>query len=163
LKTNGSILRTLESRLTQLDERIRDLQMAASSEDLAAVAMLASARLERSETIEALERARSLTDAPWDDQKIEVGDSIDLVETGGSRERYVLVWGTGSRASDRWISHRSPIGRAVIGRRRGDIVAIDTPSGRVTYRIADFQPTRDRATRTAPTSRAGARGRTHER
>jgi transcription elongation GreA/GreB family factor len=136
----GTIERSLEERLLQLDsEQIPRLEEAASTDDHPAAALLVSARRERGEILEALERARAAGRGPWDDERIEVGDTVELLEDGqADPARYVLVWETGSRVSDAWISHRSPVGRSLIGRRRGDVVVVDAPGGRMSFRIVDF-------------------------
>jgi transcription elongation factor GreA len=136
----GTIERSLEERLLHLEsEQIPRLEEAASADDHAVAALLASARRERGEILEALERARAAHRGPWDDERIEVGDTVELLEEGHvDATRYVLVWETGSRVSDAWISHRSPVGRSLIGRRREDVVLVDAPGGRMSFRIVDF-------------------------
>jgi len=137
----GTIERSLESRLRELDtERIPDLELAAASNDHAAVALLASARRERMETVEAIERARAARNEPWDDERIAVGDVVELIEVGASEpERYILVWETVGQVSDGWISPRSPLGSVLVGRRRDETVTVNAPGGTVTYRITGFQ------------------------
>jgi transcription elongation factor GreA len=143
MSDDASIERSLQDRLMQLEAQIPRLERAAAGGDHASFALLASARRQRTETIEVLEQARSLHSQPWDEHRIEVGDTIDLEELGGSAiERYVLAWETGARVSDGWISHTSPVGRALMGRRRGDVVNVDAPGGEVAYRIAGFRPSR---------------------
>jgi transcription elongation factor GreA len=136
----GTIERSLEERLLHLEsEQIPRLEEAAGIDDHAAAALLASARRERGEILEAVERARAARRGPWDDERIEVGDTVELLEEGqADAARYVLVWETGPRVSDAWISHRSPVGRSLIGRRRGDVIVVDTPGGRISFRIVDF-------------------------
>jgi transcription elongation factor GreB len=135
----GTIERSLEKRLLQLEsEQIPRMEEAASADDHAAAALLGSARRERGEILEAVERARAAHRGPWDEERIEVGDTVELLEEGQAAARYVLVWETGSRISDAWISHRSPVGRSLVGRRRGDVVVVDAPGGRMSFRIVDF-------------------------
>lgn len=136
----GTIERSLGERLRQLEsEQIPRLKDAANADEDAAAALLAAAQRERRETLDSLDRARALDHATWDMERIEVGDTVELVEVGRSEaERFVLVWETGSRLCDDWISHRSPVGRALIGRGRGNVIFVDAPGGRVSYRIADF-------------------------
>jgi transcription elongation factor GreA len=51
-------------------------------------------------------------------------------ERTGSRASYRLS-GIASGTDARSVSARSPVGRAVMGRRAGDVVAVELPSGRV--------------------------------
>ena len=143
MATSTSIESSLEERLHRLDtEQIPRLEADVADGDEAAVAQLAGARRERSETLEALDHARALRRDAWDDERIEVGDTVELLEVGSDEtERYVIVWETGARISDAWISHTSPVGRAVVGSTRGDVVTIDAPGGTTSYRIVGFSRT----------------------
>jgi transcription elongation factor GreA len=51
-------------------------------------------------------------------------------ERTGRRASYRLS-GIASRADARSVSARSPVGRALMGRRAGDVVSVELPSGRV--------------------------------
>ena len=134
---------TLEERLRRLEEE--DLprleREAAETEDAGVQAFLLSARRERDEIRDALSRARASSDDPWDEQRIEVGDVVEVRDDAtGETERYVIVWsGAGVRIEDGWISDRSPLGAALVGSRRGDGVVVDAPAGRLRYTIVDFE------------------------
>ncbi|MGH2540768.1 MAG: GreA/GreB family elongation factor [Actinomycetota bacterium] len=137
------IERPLTGRLHELEsDLIPELErQLAGDGDLAVEASLGAARREAEDIRDALERARQSQDAPWDEQQIEVGDEVEVREPGvGPAERYVLVWGgPGARIEEGWISDRSPLGSALIGSRRGEVVVVDAPMGPVRYEIVDFQ------------------------
>jgi transcription elongation factor GreA len=91
-----------------------------------------------------LERARASSGDPWDEQEFELGDAVEVREAGSREvERFVLVGGgPGARIDARWISDRSPLGKALLGSRRGDVVEIRAPIGRIGYEVVDFRARR---------------------
>jgi transcription elongation factor GreA len=132
----------LESRLETLEREIipeleRDLAL--SDDELSHASLLAAQR-EAEDIRDALERARTTSDEPWDTQQIEVGDVVEVRESGSDEvQAYVLVaGGPGVRVDDAWISDRSPLGKALVGSRRGDVVEVQAPAGSISYEIVDF-------------------------
>lgn len=76
-------------------------------------------------------------------EKIGLGDTvelgsyvtvIDLAEGNGS-ETYRIVGSSEANPVDASISNESPLGRALIGHRAGEIVTISVPDGEVSFRI----------------------------
>jgi transcription elongation GreA/GreB family factor len=138
----GPIEVPLEGRLEALEtEIIPELErhLTSSDDELTHAALLA-ARREAGDIRDALERARTAADEPWDEQRIEVGDAVDVRESGADRvERFVLTWGgRGARVDDAWISDRSPLGKVLVGSRRGEVVEVVAPAGPIRYEIVDF-------------------------
>jgi transcription elongation factor GreA len=70
-----------------------------------------------------------------------LGCSVEVeYERTQRRMRYRLD-GIASGADARTVSARSPVGRALMGRRAGDVVSVDLPSGRVeALRIVAIDP-----------------------
>jgi transcription elongation factor GreA len=58
----------------------------------------------------------------------------------GRRHQYELVGTFESDPGCGRISSESPLGRAILGRRRGDVAVVDTPRGRFRYRIVAVEP-----------------------
>lgn len=71
-------------------------------------------------------------------QKVEMGSRV-TVEIGGKPDVFTIVGQLESDLSEKKLSHASPIGRALMGRKKGDSVEVQTPSGRVVYKIIDVQ------------------------
>jgi hypothetical protein len=64
-----------------------------------------------------------------DEGLIVIGRHVTLEHSDGSRARYVLVIpGDGDPAKGR-VSADSPLGRAIYGRRAGDVVRVSAPDG----------------------------------
>jgi len=58
-----------------------------------------------------------------------------LDETTGAEATYTLVGSAEARAGAGRLSADSPVGRALIGHRAGDVVAVQTPRGPRRYRV----------------------------
>ena len=70
--------------------------------------------------------------------EVEIGSKVVVLKSGESKERkYQIV---GSEEADMTlgkISNRSPFGKALFGRKKGDDVSFKTPNGEVNYKIID--------------------------
>ena len=63
------------------------------------------------------------------------GSTIDVVDTEGSAETYHLVGAVESDPSAGRISVESPVGRALVGRKKGDKITVSVPSGTLTLTV----------------------------
>lgn len=135
----------LEARLRELEAdripRFEEELVLAGNEDPNLKALLVAARRERLEIRDALDQARSIHDAPWDQHLIEIGDAVELREVGSNEVgRYVIVpGGPGVRVDEDWISDRSPVGRAVVGARLGETIEVQTPAGPARHVVVHFE------------------------
>lgn len=66
---------------------------------------------------------------------VTIGSTIE-VEANGSRKMYQIVGSTEADPVAGRISNESPLGAAFLGRKVGESVLVETPSGRVIYTIA---------------------------
>ena len=65
---------------------------------------------------------------------INIGSTITL-KTGKKSVTYSIVGEGESEPSENKISHNSPVGAAVMGKQKGDIVQVNAPAGQVKYTI----------------------------
>jgi transcription elongation factor GreA len=65
---------------------------------------------------------------------VSLGSKVHVELEDGEQE-YVIVGPTEANPDKGFISDQSPIGRALMGKRSGDEVVVEVPSGTVTYRI----------------------------
>jgi transcription elongation factor GreA len=70
---------------------------------------------------------------------VEVGSSITIQERNYSPETYYLVGVNEANAQKGRISHDSPIGRALIGHKVGDLVSAETPGGKIELKILSVE------------------------
>jgi transcription elongation factor GreA len=132
---------------TRRPEVIARIKSAKELGDLKENADYSSAREEQSflegriATIEALLRDATVIEAPAASRegRIDLGSRVSIEEAGlpGEVTIYELVGTAEADPSAGRISNASPVGRALIGKRVGDTVAVRTPRGEVEYRILE--------------------------
>lgn len=68
--------------------------------------------------------------------KVEVGTTITVVKKGEKEEKQFLLVGSEEADSQAGkISNESPLGQALLGKTKGDIVSFETPKGEMSYTI----------------------------
>lgn len=76
-----------------------------------------------------------LVDAPKDNDKISLGNSFIAESSSGEQKTFQLVGSTEANPMEGKISNDSPLGNAFIGSGVNEEVEIETPSGKITYKI----------------------------
>lgn len=66
--------------------------------------------------------------------KVEVGCQI-TVKNSESKKEFVLVGSEEADPSKGMISNESPLGRAFLGKKKGDEAIVQTPNGKIHYKI----------------------------
>ena len=144
-KITSSMHAGLEGRFDDLDSRIETLERQHEGDDsVDATALLLELSRERDQIRIALERAKVIDDEPFDTHATEIGDTVTIRDRDGEIERYVLVdGGVGARVRPNWVSVVSPLGAALVGRRKGDEILVETPGGDWSYVVLHFERARD--------------------
>jgi transcription elongation factor GreA len=71
-----------------------------------------------------------------DPESVNVGDRVTVVEEGFDEEEcYHLVGAAEADPVEGRISNESPLGRALLGSKVGDVVTFDTPGGLTSFRV----------------------------
>jgi transcription elongation factor GreA len=65
---------------------------------------------------------------------VQIGSTVEI-ESGGSKEKYTIVGSAEASPADGRISNESPVGRALLGRKKGDKVTVSVPAGDSIYKI----------------------------
>ncbi|HEX3082602.1 MAG TPA: transcription elongation factor GreA [Candidatus Saccharimonadia bacterium] len=65
---------------------------------------------------------------------VSLGSKVQVELEEGEQE-YVIVGSTEANPDEGKISDQSPIGKALMGKKAGDEVEIEVPSGKITYKI----------------------------
>jgi len=86
-----------------------------------------------------LSRAMVIDPATLSGDKVVFGATVTLVDEDDKKVKYQLVGQSEADAKDGKISYNSPLGRALIGREKGDEVEVSTPSGDRYYEIAKVE------------------------
>ena len=70
---------------------------------------------------------------------VEVGTIVSVSRDDGRSCTYKIVESLEASPTDGKISDESPIGQALVGRKRGETVAVQAPARTVSYTITDIQ------------------------
>ncbi len=72
--------------------------------------------------------------------KVEIGTTVDVKKEGAKEEvTYSIVGAEEADMTKNKISNKSPLGEALFGKSKGDVVSINTPRGLVKYTIVKIQ------------------------
>ena len=69
--------------------------------------------------------------SPKKSDKVTLGSRVELKSADGGVHKYQIVGSAEADPGNDKISNESPVGQAIIGRKKGDSVTVTTPSGRV--------------------------------
>jgi len=96
------------------------------------------ARIEELEKI--LKKAEVVDEEEVDLDKINVGCKITILDMDESEElEYKIVGSTEANSLKGKISNESPVGRALMGKKIGDIVEVETQVGPIKYKVLEIQ------------------------
>ncbi len=71
---------------------------------------------------------------------IDVGSTVVVSKVGaGDTQSYELVGSEEADMSQGRLSHKSPLGTALMGKKKGDIVHIESPKGKSSYNIVSVE------------------------
>lgn len=74
-----------------------------------------------------------------DDSMVSMGSAVVLRREGDKNDMRVVLTGAGeANFAASKISYESPLGKALLGRKRNDKVTVITPKGEVKYKILDI-------------------------
>ena len=96
------------------------------------------ARIEELEKI--LKNAEVVVEDEVDLDKINIGCQVKLLDFEFDEElNFQLVGSTEANSLQGKISNESPVGKALIGSKMGDIVEVETPAGTFKYEVLEIQ------------------------
>ena len=96
------------------------------------------ARIEELEKI--LKNAEVVDEDEVDLDKINIGCKVKILDVEFNEElEYKIVGSTEANSLKGKISNESPVGKALIGKREGDDVVVETHAGSITYRVLEIQ------------------------
>ena len=87
-----------------------------------------------------LKNAEVIVEDEIDLEKINVGCKVKVYEIDEDEEmEFKIVGSTEANSLQNKISNESPVGRALIGRKVGDVVDVETQVGIIQYKVLDIQ------------------------
>ncbi len=85
-----------------------------------------------------LKQAVVIRDSKASSHHIKLGSTVTL-HVNGKKEVFTLVGEWEADPMNKKISHESPLGQALIGKRVGEEVEVEAPAGKLTYHIVDIK------------------------
>lgn len=126
-------------------EVAEDLDYARDLGDLAENAEYHEARArqadieERITKIEAILKNTTVVEEKHGDHAV-IGSTVVVEKTDGSKKMTLMIVGSAeSDLASGKISNRSPIGAAVLGKKKGEIFSFNSPSGKMEYKVIDVK------------------------
>jgi transcription elongation factor GreA len=88
----------------------------------------------RIQTLEALIKNATIIDENHSTDHVQIGSTVN-VESPDGPEKFTIVGSTEAKPSEGRISNESPVGRALLGKKKGDKIVVKVPAGDFTYKI----------------------------
>ena len=71
---------------------------------------------------------------------VNLGSAVTIQKKGDTNKRtFTIVGSEESDMKEGKLSHRSPIGEALIGKKKGEVVSVKVPAGLADYTILDIK------------------------
>jgi transcription elongation factor GreA len=93
----------------------------------------------RIQEIETLLRNVVLIEEGGEHDSVDIGAHVTIQEGDESPETYYLVGSNETNPRQGRISHESPIGKALMGKKVGDIAEVDAPGGKIELKILKIE------------------------
>jgi transcription elongation factor GreA len=93
----------------------------------------------RIQELELLLREAVVVDPSPASDQIQIGSTVVVVEDGRDPETFMVVGAKEAKPSEGRISNESPIGQALLGKRRGEVAEAVTPGGSIRLKILEIR------------------------
>lgn len=88
----------------------------------------------RIQTIEQMVKNAEIIDETVHHDTVDIGSRV-TIESDGDKQQYVIVGSAEAAPAEGRISNESPVGKALMGHRKGDLVKAAVPRGEVELKI----------------------------
>jgi transcription elongation factor GreA len=92
----------------------------------------------RIQTLEALIKNATIIDENHSTDHVQIGSTVS-VESPDGKETFTIVGSTEAKPTEGRISNESPVGRALLGKKKGEKVLVRVPAGDFTYKIVTIR------------------------
>ena len=93
----------------------------------------------RIQSLEALLKNAILIDEHHSTDHVQIGSTV-TVESVDGKEKYTIVGSAEASPPEGRISNESPLGRTLLGKRKGDTVMVSAPVGELSFKIVEQPP-----------------------
>jgi len=140
---NTELVAELESKRSERGPITEEIHRAAATKDIRENAPLEAAREQlgqvesRIRELEAILNTAVIVDpSQRKGQSVNLGSMVTLKEVASGKDtKYTVVGASEAKPLEGRISDASPVGEALMGRRAGQQVTVDTPRGKLKYKI----------------------------
>jgi transcription elongation factor GreA len=129
VKRPGAVQRLSDAR--DLGDLSENSEYAAAKQDLA---FIDGRILELEEII----RGAKLISGNHTKNQVDVGCKV-ILHINGKKDEYMLVGEWEADPTAKKISHESPLGKALMGKKVGDKVEVEAPAGKILYKILGIE------------------------
>jgi transcription elongation factor GreA len=91
----------------------------------------------RIQTLEALIKNATLIDEHTSNDHVQIGSTVKVNGPDGN-QAFTIVGSAEAKPTEGRISNESPVGRALLGRKKGDNVTVQVPAGDIAYKIVSI-------------------------
>ncbi len=88
----------------------------------------------RIQTLEAIIKNATIIDEHHSTDHVQIGSTV-AVDSPDGKESFTIVGSAEAKPGEGRISNESPVGRALLGKKKGDKVLVKVPAGDFTYKI----------------------------
>jgi transcription elongation factor GreA len=126
------------------EEVLKRLNQARSMGDLSENSAYSSAKEElnlvegRIAELEEILKNAKIVEEIKDKTTVQLGSSV-VVEINGKKEKFEIVGEFEADPLNKKLSHTSPIGKALVGKKIGEWVEVEVPAGKIRYKIVEIQ------------------------
>ncbi|MCE9645208.1 MAG: transcription elongation factor GreA [Chloroflexi bacterium] len=93
----------------------------------------------RIQELESILRSSVIIEKNLSKGQVSIGATITIQEAGSDPETYHIVGATEADPRNGKISHESPIGRAIMDKKVGDVAEAETPGGKIKFKILKIE------------------------
>jgi len=140
-KLRAELEELVNERRNEIAQRIHD---AKEHGDLAENAEYEDAKNEQAfvegqiQRLEALIKNATIIEGTHTTDHVQIGSTVKVEGSDGA-ELFTIVGSTEASPREGKISNESPVGRALLGRKKGDSVVVHVPAGDFSYKILDIR------------------------
>jgi transcription elongation factor GreA len=91
----------------------------------------------RIQTLEALIKNATLIDEKHTNDHVQIGSTVTVKGPDGS-QKFTIVGSTEAKPTEGRISNESPVGRALLGHKKGEVIKVQVPAGDIAYTIVSI-------------------------
>ena len=92
----------------------------------------------RIQTLQALIKNATIIDENHSTDHVQIGSTVEVASDDGGKESFTIVGSTEAKPTEGRISNESPVGRALLGKKKGEKVLVKVPAGDFTYKVVNI-------------------------